>query len=134
MLCIAYLLRYWQLDHKASECLAWSTRLSFYIGSKFKFKIYVFKCTSKDDADYVINNLFCSHPQLNYSLLNDMKPFLQKIRKYGKKSPINTDTLASKLRFGPATLISATNPMASIPTGSATASTEVVQTTGILFF
>ena len=63
-----------------------------------------------------------------------MKPFLQRIRKYGKKSPITTNTLASKPRPGPATLISATNPMASIPIGSATASAEVVQTTGILFF
>ena len=65
-----------------------------------------------------------------------MKAFFERIRKHGKKSPIFTDAHASKPRPGPATststmMTSATNPMASVPAGSGTATAQVIQTTGI---
>ena len=61
-------------------------------------------------------------PQLNH-YIQQYEAFLDRIHKYRKKSVTNTDVLTSKSRPGSATLtltimMSATNPMASIPTGS----------------
>ena len=94
----------------------------------------------KGDVDYIMENLSALHrasrPQLNYSLFNDMKRFLEKIRKSGKTPLENTDALVSKHRPGPGTSIStmmtsATDPMTSVPAGSGSASTQAVQKTGI---
>ena len=67
-----------------------------------------------------------------------MKAFLEKIRKRSlhKTSPASTDAHASKPRPRLATststmMTSATNSMASIPAGSATATTQVIQTTDV---
>ena len=67
-----------------------------------------------------------------------MKAFLKKIRKRSlhKTSPASTDAHASKPRPRLATststmMTSATNSMASIPAGSATATTQVIQTTDV---
>ena len=63
-----------------------------------------------------------------------MKAFLDKIR---KKTPTNPNALASEPRLGgPATststiMASATNPMASVPAGSAATSAQVIQTAGV---
>lgn len=65
-----------------------------------------------------------------------MKSFLERIRKDRKKILTTTDALTSKSQPGPATLTStmitsATNPMASVPDGCATASVQVAQTTDV---
>ena len=67
-----------------------------------------------------------------------MKAFFDKIRKdkYKKASLTATDALASEPGPGPATstsamMASATNPMASVSDGSATARGKVSQTTGV---
>ena len=77
-----------------------------------------------------------SRPLLSYSLFDDMKPFLERICKRRKAPLTTTDALASKLRPGPASststmMASTTNPMASVPAGSATTSAQVIRTTGV---
>ena len=65
-----------------------------------------------------------------------MKAFLEKIRSLHKRTSLTSiNAYASQPWTRPATststmMTSATNPMASIPTGSATATAQVIQTTG----